>query len=292
MSECKYVLITSCGRSGSTLLNMLLGAHAKAVAVGELTKLMRVDSCSCGATPVASCPFWACVIERAEAHGDFVSTRRKSLTESLPGSAYRRARDLFRLSPPKMPALASSTFAVLDAALDVSKASVVIDSTKEPGRAVALLRSRPDSCRIIQLIRDGRGVCSSLLRQSSDEPAWQSKMRGAAGFWRRTNERILRALNHVPDSQQMQVRYEDLAEGSGATLSRICDFVMLESTTGMLEYAETPQHLAGGNRMRFERSSRLFLDERWRKDLTSAQLREFEAVAGDLNRAFGYEAVR
>ena len=90
----------------------------------------------------------------------------------------------------------------------------------------------------------------------------------------------------------MQVRYEDLAEGSGATLSRICDFVMLESTTGMLEYAETPQHLAGGNRMRFERSSRLFLDERWRKDLTSAQLREFEAVAGDLNRAFGYEAVR
>jgi hypothetical protein len=62
------VYIASDARSGSTLLDQLLGGHPAAVSVGELCRLSdfvrRGDRCTCG-EPVHECPFWAPVL-RAE----------------------------------------------------------------------------------------------------------------------------------------------------------------------------------------------------------------------------------
>ena len=56
------VYICSAGHSGSTLLNLLLGGHPRAFAVGEITQLPKniaLDSvCSCQAH-LSACPFWA-----------------------------------------------------------------------------------------------------------------------------------------------------------------------------------------------------------------------------------------
>jgi hypothetical protein len=41
--------------------------------------------------------------------------------------------------------------------------------------------------------------------------------------------------------------------------------------------------------MRFDRSSEIRLDERWRTHLSTENLQIFERLAGALNRKYGYE---
>jgi hypothetical protein len=40
--------------------------------------------------------------------------------------------------------------------------------------------------------------------------------------------------------------------------------------------------------MRMDSGADIVLDERWKNHLTARQLEEFDAVAGDLNRVYGY----
>jgi hypothetical protein len=40
--------------------------------------------------------------------------------------------------------------------------------------------------------------------------------------------------------------------------------------------------------MRLDQTSDIRLDDRWRSNLTKEQLKEFDTVAGDLNRKYGY----
>src|SRR5438270_2363933 len=63
----KLVYIASSGRSGSTVLELLLGAHSACWTLGEfhvLPWLLRtnVKPCGCG-SPVAQCPFWQSITE-------------------------------------------------------------------------------------------------------------------------------------------------------------------------------------------------------------------------------------
>src|SRR5690606_6059257 len=59
--------ILSAGHSGSTLLNLMLGGHPEAVAVGEITHLPKNlalnTPCQCG-VPVGECGFWQAVLRR------------------------------------------------------------------------------------------------------------------------------------------------------------------------------------------------------------------------------------
>jgi hypothetical protein len=41
--------------------------------------------------------------------------------------------------------------------------------------------------------------------------------------------------------------------------------------------------------MRFDSTSVVRLDERWRTALNDEQLRMFDSIAGDLNRRYGYQ---
>src|SRR5437868_12622660 len=63
----KLIYIASSGRSGSTVLELLLGAHSACWTLGEfhvLPWLLRtnVKPCGCG-SPVAQCPFWQSITE-------------------------------------------------------------------------------------------------------------------------------------------------------------------------------------------------------------------------------------
>ncbi len=63
------VYIAGSGRSGSTLLDRMLGQMPGVTAIGELAQLWRPGEldklvCGCG-TPVRSCPFWSRVADRA-----------------------------------------------------------------------------------------------------------------------------------------------------------------------------------------------------------------------------------
>jgi hypothetical protein len=56
----------------------------------------------------------------------------------------------------------------------------------------------------------------------------------------------------------------------------------------VLDFRSKAQHILG-NDMRLKSGSDIRLDERWRKNLSQADLATFDEVAGDLNRKYGYE---
>ncbi len=94
LSMPQVLYVGSWGRSGSTLLDLMLGQIPGFFSVGELRYLWERglserQLCGCGA-PVPECPFWAAVLEEA-----FGNTGRVDAGEML--SLWRRVDGLVRV---------------------------------------------------------------------------------------------------------------------------------------------------------------------------------------------------
>jgi hypothetical protein len=85
------------------------------------------------------------------------------------------------------------------------------------------------------------------------------------------------------------VRYEDLCTAPARELTAICRMLDVEFEEEMLAL-QSAGHGLDGNRLRYDAAIRreIRLDERWRGELSEADLRQFERVAGGTNRQFGY----
>src|SRR5215470_15181513 len=172
------IYIAGSGRSGSTLLERVLGDMPGAVNVGELIDLFRRtaprgERCGCGLA-FAECPFWAGVGKRAFdgwepgrlAAIHWLQTRvarqrhlPRLLAMPLAGRAFRD--DLV--------AYGDSYRALYRAIADQAGARYVIDASKWPVQALALSRAGLD-IRVIHLVRDARGVAYSLSKQHVARP--------------------------------------------------------------------------------------------------------------------------
>ena len=172
------IYIVGSGRSGSTLLERVLGDMPGAVNVGELIDLYRRTAprgelCGCG-QPFADCPFWTGVGKRAfggwEADQLAVIHRlqiRVARQRHLPRLlAMPLAGRDFRAD---VAAYGASYRALYRAIAGEAGARYVIDASKWPAQALALSRAGLD-IRVIHLVRDVRGVAHSLSKQAVARP--------------------------------------------------------------------------------------------------------------------------
>ena len=65
----KVIFVAGAGRSGSTLLDRMLGSVPRVASVGELRHIWKLglaedEFCGCG-EPFSACPFWARVVREA-----------------------------------------------------------------------------------------------------------------------------------------------------------------------------------------------------------------------------------
>jgi hypothetical protein len=70
-------------------------------------------------------------------------------------------------------------------------------------------------------------------------------------------------------------------------MNRVFRFLGLETWNVVRNFRHTDRHVLG-NGMRLDMTSEICLDERWKTVLTKEELREFEDVAGKMNRRYGY----
>jgi len=112
-------------------------------------------------------------------------------------------------------------------------------------------------------------------------------MERAAHEWRQCNEEAEHALRRMDRSRWMEVRYEELCTNPDATLDRVFTFLGLDPERRIRDFRSVEHHVVG-NGMRLDGTSEIRLDERWREVLTEQDLRTFNAVAGDMNRRYGY----
>lgn len=180
------------------------------------------------------------------------------------------------------------------------KTPVYIESIKLIGAALG------NQARFIHLIRDGRDVAVSRRARAAARGREPTPAAEEAETWRRRIEGARAQAGSVAHYREW--RYEDLVADPEPTLREICDFVELGFEPAMLSYhegaAERLEELSdltskkGKVRPRTERIAAHALTSeppradrlgRWRTELAAAEIAAFEDVAGDLLADLGYE---
>ena len=178
---------------------------------------------------------------------------------------------------------ARNSWRVAEAMAAIDGTHFVVDSSKTVVRLKLLHLVRPANTRVLYLVRDGRAVAASAMRRSGITAA------AAARIWKRENRTLALVLRGIPNAQKHRVRYEDLCEDPARELSRICRFLGIPFEPAMVRLWERPVHNIPGNPMLFQKSRReIARDERWRRELSAADIATIERLAGSMNREFGY----
>jgi Sulfotransferase family len=304
----RVVSIIGSGRSGSTILDILLGSHPNIEGVGALSKLPRSGwipdddrRCSCG-SPIHSCPYWVGVYERwIDTVGAGGLKRYIDLQARYEHSSKGWPRLLLEERSPSSTFLeyGHMTAALYASIRDVSGKRVILDSSKKPIRTYALLASGAVDVRVLHLVRDGRGVVWSRLKSlPRDVEAGVPAARPPTAPWRTTlhwsqanieSEWVTRRAGR---SNAARIAYESLVNTPGELLERISP-VIDEDVSELMHRLERGQemhagHRVGGNRVRFSGSLHLRPDLEWMTELPSSDRTTFWRMAGWLARRYGY----
>lgn len=295
------IYILSAGRSGSTLLNMLLGSHPTLIAVGELTHLPKNialnTDCSCG-RQVRSCDLWRVVAERMGALNDpysmdlgFIGATkvvdRKKLTRAYKiqwklhrALMYAAWRARLPIESPRFKASIKTTLALYDMIRDVSGAKGIVDASKDYLKGIGIYKA--SNAKVILLTRDGRASFYSRLKSGFSRQrslkAWHNYYAHALPLIRK----------HVSGDRLLQLRYEDLATDPARELARTCSFIGIEYDASMLNFRDSVHHVVNGNRMRTGSESIIKPDLAWKTELSAADRAFFDSHAGALNASLGY----
>lgn len=296
------VYIASPSYSGSTLLTFLLNAHPAVATVGEL-KWGAIDlatyRCSCGEL-LRECGFWARVgaemrhrglpfdlkrpatdfrcrhqqftdrIMRAGVRGPLFESIREAAVAVLPSSRQCRAtvRQVNR--------------GIMEIVLGLQKGEVFLDGSKDPVRLKYLLATGDYRIRVVQLVRDGRAVVRSAIKNqgvSAEE---------AARDWLTTHAQIERIGRQLGSGRFLQLKYENLCSEPARSLAIIWKFLGLPAFEIPQDYRFAEHHILG-NRMRLKPAAPIAADESWRTALGADALACFERIGGQMNRAYDYE---
>lgn len=255
------IFVGGLGRSGSTLIERLLGELPGVAPLGEVVHLwdrgVRADEpCGCG-QPFSRCPFWTKVGEHA--FGQW----RQSQAEWLPSLRMRvdRTRRLPVLAlglPSREAELAEyvrSYSRIYAAAAEAADARVVVDSSKHASLAYCLASIM--KLRVVHVVRDPRAVAASwrrrVRRPENGRPMTRWTPARTAVHWLAQNLafEILRRRG----VRVVRVRHEDLLRDPRTTVVRLA--ARLGLSAGGLDFLDGRHarlgvaHTVSGNPMRF-----------------------------------------
>lgn len=296
----RVVYIGGYGHSGSTLLNIMLGQAPGIMGAGELSRLAGAawpheEFCSCG-EPLSHCPVWHAIIDHWTVHvgGDAVARyhRLQRSCERWPSPAPHSTlwQDY-----------AGHTLGLFAAIRAVTGRSVIVDSSKVPGRAQALAQIPGLDLRLIHLVRDSRGVAWSMRRRMACDPRAgvqtgkreRSVIRTAL-MWMGTNLVVERTARALGAGRAVRITYENLAGDPIATLARLGPLLAadLSSLSRMLAEGEplATGHVMAGNRLRMYGTLQLRPDLEWQGRLPMEQRRLVERLCRPVLRRYGYPA--
>ena len=307
----KVIYIMSDNRSGSTLLDQLLGANPSIMSLGEvhhLTAYAQQDRslydpvhplvCSCG-DAVPNCTFWSRVEDRlgrplSSLRLKFRFFDRRRHAYAAKRFAKRSVRKVLSQHPKLVSTipfrallsskrLARDSFDLFDAAFDVSNVRYLVDSSKSPNRMRTLYDSNPERLVVIMLARDYKGtVHSKMKRGMSIEEAIES--------WTRLIVVMRKIVDDIPAAQVTRVKYEDLCTDPAAEMKRICGLLDVEFSEEMLSRPSEGIHHLGGSPSKFDPNrTGIAINDSYRTAFSDEQLEFMNTVVGDVARDWGYK---
>lgn len=281
-NKIKVIYIAGEGRSGSTLLERVLGQHDKIFAAGELKHIWErsfLDNqlCSCG-KHFYDCEVWSgirkCFVERVG------KINPSSVIEAFSNTSRLRHYLLKKNLHNKHSEFINNIYGSLyKAILDITGKEYVIDASKHPTFAHILALNKDIDLYIIHLVRDSRGVAYSWLKKKKRPEITKkieympqySPLRTAIS-WNIINK-ISQDLQNIEQIKYFLLRYEDFVSNPKLYLGKIYKFLNIESNLHYLFKKDNTiklsvNHTVSGNPFRFKTGEiELKLDEKWKKNL-------------------------
>ena len=302
----KVLYIAGFGRSGSTILDNILGQLDGVFSGGELRSLWYHGLtgnilCGCGER-FRECPVWERVLTTA-----YSSVENAPAEEMVRLSAGARSRHLPLMLLPRsrervlsgLGAYREHLSTMYRAIQTTTGCDVIVDSSKVPlyGR---ILQTLPEvELSVVHLMRDPRAVAYSWLRKKS-LPDWghqqymptygpiQSALNwdlcnvASELFWRRRPDKYL------------LLRYEDFIADPRGSVRTVLDLVDIGPVELPFTDAHTvqmgPSHSVSGNPSRFRTGTvELRVDERWKRKMPGAARSLVSTFVGPLGKRYGYD---
>ena len=237
----KLLLIRGLGHSGTTILDLALGAHPSIMGLGEAVRILerpRPDeaqrgpaqlrgdlrferSCTCGKL-AADCPVWGPLLDWLPTHDDWpLKAKLKHLLATLPSADQPRW---------------------------------VVDSFQDD-RLLPFWTENDLEIRVIHLTRDVRSWVHSRSRKERQQGRWLPELRPLLRWWRLSarDSDLFKALGN----RVFRLGYEELALQPDVALRRVCAWLELPFVETMLQPGDhSTSHVLSGNRMRFDPNQR------------------------------------
>jgi hypothetical protein len=296
------------GRSGSTVLALLLGRLPGFVPIGGLTNLWerglkRNYLCGCG-SHFRECPFWVGVGEEAfggweNFDADEVLRLQHAVTRyrNVPRMIAPRARSAFSESLSEYSSYVTSIYRAITR---VSGRSIVVDNAHESPLGV-FLRKAPDMrAHVVHLVRDSRGVAFSgskkMLRpEATGSPTYMERYSAsqASMGWLLANlpyhAMWAFSLPHI------RMYYESLVASPATEIGRIAEFLGSKASPAELSIFSADSidiagnHMMSGNPHRLGRKQvQLRLDDEWRTKMNPTDRMVVTLLTSPLALAYGY----
>jgi hypothetical protein len=270
-------------------LDLLLGSHSTAFSLGEIHRILKVDSnqklCDlCN----DDCDIWTNdVIEKIQ------NTSRLNFFQ----------KNLAKLNFDK-----TTEVSFYDEIFKATNKNVLIDSSKNTNwiskNDSKLQKSNKYKPYLIYLSRDGRAVINSFYRKKP-----QVEISNFANRWNRKIEKINDCFNYWSFDDKLHIKYKDLATEPVATINNILALIDEDYEPEMMGLCEHKDHSVNGNAgtksliLKFQEESRhkkidwnlnkkcyfknhelgIKFDERWRKELSENELKKINNIIGQSN---------
>jgi hypothetical protein len=293
--DVRVLFLAGWGRSGTTILDNILGEVEGFFSAGELYHLwdrglVQDRLCGCGVPP-RRCRTWRAVLKRAFGAPEGIDAERLARlaltctrTRHLPAHVLGRQR----VPTEYREALAR----VYKAIRETTEGDVIVDSSKHPAYAAALRSVEGIDLRVVHVVRDPRAVAYSWIRKKTQlddnrprymrshgalysSVMWDVLNLATERLWRREGERYL------------VLRYEDFVDRPRESVQRVLEFAGERDRT-LPFVSETTVHLSenhtiSGNPSRFhtgrveiepddEWLSRMRLRDKWLSTAITAPL--------------------
>jgi hypothetical protein len=294
----RVCFIGGVGRSGSTLLELLLAQVPGVVTLGETIHLLERglrddETCTCG-RPFSACPFWTEVGEVAFGGWPYDRLDELLLLQRQVDK-HRHVPQLLR--PRREFARRLHDFAdgflapVLAAAATVTGAGLVVDNSKHPSHEMVMASSSALDVRTVRLVRRPEGVARSWSKEvrrpeiaDADVAMPRYSVTRSTVRWVAWN--LLLELEARRHDHSLLLRYEDLVadpDGAVARVVALCGGPPIPGT------GPDVVHGIGGNPVRFrEPAPKVVADEGWRDELPAGQRRLIAALSAPLRGHYGY----
>jgi hypothetical protein len=309
----RVISIVGTGRSGSTLVEMLLGQLPGFVDVGELRylwfrRLVKKGNVLCGCRALLSeCPFWERVGREAFGGWDQLDPIE---TRALERAVERNRYIPLLVQPSAWPAYERKLRAytallerLFRAIQVVSGARVVIDASKVISHAYVLRRLEQLDVGFLHIVRDCRGVAFSWGKQVArpetvDGVSYMPQFPPASVAARWTSGNAGAHLLTALGERRAFMRYETFVQRPREELTRVLSSLgEMEAAEGLhfldKEVTVEPTHSVCANPMRFRAGTvPIKLDDQWRRDMPRRDVLTVTLLAWPLLRMYGYTGAR